>query len=77
MGKAVQFLREQNIKCAPKSENPPNTPEITCIDDFWGLIKGKVYKDGWERLFRFLFQELLLFKKIFCTSRIYLKKNSF
>ena len=27
----------------PKSENPLNTPEIRCIEDFWGLIK-----DDWE-----------------------------
>ena len=24
----------------------PNTPEIRCIEDFWGLIKEEVYKDG-------------------------------
>ena len=46
--KAVQFLKDQNIKFLPKSENPPNTPEIRCIEDFWSLIKGEVYKDGWE-----------------------------
>ena len=32
----------------PKSENPPNTPEIRCIEDFWSLIKGNVYEDGRE-----------------------------
>ena len=26
----------------------PNTPEIRCIEDYWGLIKAEVYKDGWE-----------------------------
>ena len=45
---AVQFLKDQNIQFLPKSENPPNTPEIRCIEDFWSLIKGEVYKDGWE-----------------------------
>ena len=32
----------------PKSGNLPNTPEIRCIDDFWSLIKGELYQDGWE-----------------------------
>ena len=46
--KAAQFLNERNSKFVPRSENPPNTPEIRCSDDFWALIKGEVYKDGWE-----------------------------
>ena len=45
--KAVQFLNDQIIKFVPKSENPPNTPEISCIEDFKG-IKGEVYTDDWE-----------------------------
>ena len=23
-------------------------PEIRCIEDFWGLIEGETYKNGWE-----------------------------
>ena len=46
--KAVQFLKDQNIKFVPKPENPPNTPEIRFIEDFWSFIKGEVYKDVWE-----------------------------
>ena len=46
--KAVQFLNDQNISFVPKYENPLNTTEIRCIEDFWGLIKGEIYKDGWE-----------------------------
>ena len=26
----------------------PNYSNIRCIEDFWSLIKGEVYKDGWE-----------------------------
>ena len=44
----VQLLNDHNIKFVPKSENPPNTPEIRCIENFWGFIKREVYKDGWE-----------------------------
>ena len=39
LNKAVQFLNYQNIEFVPKSENPPTTSEIRCIEDFWGLIK--------------------------------------
>ena len=46
--KAAQFLNERNSKFVPRSENPPNTPEIRFSDYFWALIKGEVYKDGWE-----------------------------
>ena len=46
--KAVQFLKDQNIKFVSKSENPPNTPEIRFMEDFWSLIERNVYKDGWE-----------------------------
>ena len=46
--KAAQFLKDQNIKFVPKTENLPNTSETRCIEDFWSLIKGNVYKDGWE-----------------------------
>ena len=46
--KTIRFLNDHNIKCVPKSENPPNTPEIRCIEDVRGLIKGEVYTDGWQ-----------------------------
>ena len=46
--KAIQFLKDQNIKSVPNYENPPNSPEIGCIEDFWSLIKGEYFKDGWE-----------------------------
>ena len=41
LGKASQFLNDQTIKCVSRSENPPHSPEIRCIKDFWGLIKGE------------------------------------
>ena len=35
------------ISNVPESANPPNTPEIRWIENFWDLIKEEVYKDGW------------------------------
>ena len=40
--KSRQFLNDKNIKFVPKSENPPNTPEIRCTEDFWSLLKREV-----------------------------------
>ena len=47
-GRQILRLNDQNIKFEPKSENPPKTPEIRCIEDFWSIIKRVAYKDGWE-----------------------------
>ena len=49
-----------------KSEYPPNTHEIRYIDDFWGLIKGELYKDGWEakKLDKLRDKIIFCFKKV-------------
>ena len=31
-----------------KSQNPANVPEARPIEDFWSILKGEVYKGGWE-----------------------------
>ncbi len=31
-----------------KSENPPNLPECRPIENFWGILKGKVYANNWQ-----------------------------
>ena len=48
LNKSTQFLVNNNIKFVSKSENLPNTPEVCCIEDFWGCLKGSVYKDSWQ-----------------------------
>ena len=60
------YLNEQNIKCVPNSENPPNTPEIRCIENFWGFIKREVYKLGWEaeNWINYELGYLIVFKKV-------------
>ena len=44
----VDYLNEKKVKFVQKSENPPNVPEARPIEDFWGLIKGEVYKNNWQ-----------------------------
>jgi transposase len=36
-----------NIKVVPKSSNPPNVPQLRPIENFWSILKSKVYSKGW------------------------------
>ena len=44
----VDYYRAQNIRFVEKSENLANVPEARPIEDFWSILKGEVYKSGWE-----------------------------
>jgi hypothetical protein len=35
-----------------KNLNPANAPKIRPIEDFWGILKGKVYVKNWLELKR-------------------------
>ena len=55
----LKLLEELNISFIPKSANPPNTPQLRPIEDFWGYLKSKVYEGGWEaNSFRMLKQRI-------------------
>ena len=28
-------------------ENPVNVPKVSAIEEFWSILKGNVYKNGW------------------------------
>ena len=37
-GQTLQFsAQDQNVNFLPKPENPPNTPEVCCIEEFWSF----------------------------------------
>lgn len=44
----LQLLQSLNIPFVPKSCNPPNIPQCRPVENFWGRLKAKVYKGGWE-----------------------------
>jgi DNA-directed RNA polymerase alpha subunit len=46
----VNFYRDKKIKFVEKCENPANVPEVRAIEDFWSILKSKVYEKGWEAL---------------------------
>lgn len=38
----------QNVPFVPKADNPPSVPKLRPVEDFWGMLKGKVYQGGWQ-----------------------------
>ena len=44
----LNYLRAKNVNFVKKDQNPPNVPECRPIENFWGILKGKVYKNNWQ-----------------------------
>ncbi|KAI6655439.1 hypothetical protein LOD99_2274 [Oopsacas minuta] len=40
--------KEIRINVVPKEMNPPNVPQLRPIENFWGILKAKIYKGAWE-----------------------------
>jgi hypothetical protein len=45
---AQNAYQSLSIKVVPKEDNPPNVPQLRPIEDFWYILKCKVYENGWE-----------------------------
>ena len=41
-------LRQKDIHFVEKDDNPSNFPEARSIEDFWDILKGKVYANAWK-----------------------------
>ena len=39
---------ENRINHVDKANNPANLPECRPIEDFWSILKGKVYANNWQ-----------------------------
>ena len=44
----TEWLIQHKIKFIPKQVNSPDIPKARPIEDFWSILAGKVYEDGWE-----------------------------
>ena len=44
----MNFLCENLIHHVDKVDNPANLPEVRPIEDFWSILKAKVYENNWE-----------------------------
>ena len=45
---SLDFLCENSIHHVDKLDNSANLPEVRPIEDFWLILKAKVYKNNWE-----------------------------
>ena len=43
-----KYLKDKNVQFVPKNINPANVPKVRPIEDFWGLLKAKVYEKNWS-----------------------------
>jgi hypothetical protein len=64
--KVQEYLKEEGIPYVAKVDNPANVPKARPIEDFWGLLKQKVYEGGWQA------KSLKILKKriTWCLSKI-------
>lgn len=44
----IAHLRQENVHFVEKGDNPPCVPELRPIENFWSILKGYVYANGWE-----------------------------
>lgn len=44
----VAHLKQQGINFVSKGDNPASVPEARSIEDFWGILKGRVYANAWR-----------------------------
>lgn len=61
------------INVVPKNLNPPNVPQVRPIEEFWSILKRKVYFDGWtaesdKHLIRKIKKELRNMPKNVCQN---------
>ena len=48
-----------------KEENPPNSPQIRPIENYWGILKMKVYEGNWSDKDReALIRRIKMFEKL-------------
>ena len=45
---AIDFLCENLVHHVDKKDNTTNLPEARPIEDFWALVKNKVYENNWK-----------------------------
>ena len=44
----VNFLTQNDIYFVPRDHNPPNSPQIRPIENFFGILKQLVYAGNWS-----------------------------
>lgn len=43
----IKTLEKFEVEFVKKNQNPPNVPQLRCIEKFWAHLKQKVYQNNW------------------------------
>ena len=43
----IEYFRDKKVNFVEKEDNPPNVAECRPIEDFWVILKAKVYEHNW------------------------------
>ena len=43
----IEILEKNGLRYIEKTQNPPNVPQLRCIEKFWAHLKQRVYKGNW------------------------------
>jgi hypothetical protein len=44
----VKHLDQEGVNYVAKENNPSNVPEARSIEDFWSILKARVYANSWR-----------------------------
>lgn len=44
----VQYMDSEGVHYIAKNDNPSNVPEARSIEDFWAILKSRVYANAWR-----------------------------
>ena len=47
-GQTLHLMDQLGVLYVHKEMNPPNCPQLRPIEDFWGMLKQKVYSKDWQ-----------------------------
>ena len=45
---STDFMYKEGLAYVKRHQNPPNAPQIRPIEQYWGILKQKVYQNNWS-----------------------------
>lgn len=82
----LEFLDENDINYVAKDDNPPNCPEVRPIENYFSILKQRVYAENWsaenrDQLIRRIKKcakeiSLQTYQSLFCNLKTKIRKAS-
>lgn len=82
----MKFLDENDINYVAKDDNPPNCPEVRPIENYFSILKQRVYAENWsaenrDQLIRRIKKctkeiSLQTYQSLFCNLKTKIRKAS-